>query len=168
MLFCLSKLQGGRERVSFFFQCYEVRNPISESNFQLIIRDIKGHPTSYYGPFTWIQLELSQWCGLSNCDSWILSGTVVGMWTLPEPSIGRQSLNRYVDPWDFLGLGLGMSCLCLVKESEFKKWQTPRHLALASPCPAHVFPSFPLLHLLMLLFQSNTKFNSIYPPREMK
>lgn len=43
----------------------------------------------------------------------------------------------------FTGLGLEMSCLCLAKESEFKKWQTPRHLVLASPYTVHALLFLP-------------------------
>lgn len=42
-----------------------------------------------------------------------------------------------------LGLGLGMSCLCLVQENLLQKWQTPRHLALPSLYPVRALPSSP-------------------------
>lgn len=42
-----------------------------------------------YEAFTCTELELSQWCGPSDCDSWIFIGAVVGMRAVPGHPIGR-------------------------------------------------------------------------------
>lgn len=67
-------------------------------------------------------------------------GLLVALWLefeqyLNAPWADKKESKQMHRSLGFSELRRGMWCLCLVKESKFKKWQTPRHLSVPSPCP---------------------------------